>query len=100
MPGNNASVFGLKLGKLKNAGDWAFAADSREIKKDATMGILTDGDAYGGGSNGRSSRVSLGYNLTKFIGITITNFKGEKNILPTDTPVSREKWHLDFNIKF
>lgn len=97
---NRATLYGLKLGKLKNAGDWIVSIDSREIRKDAALGLLVDSDSYGGGTNGRNIRTSAGYNINKFLNVTLSNYSGEKNIQPSEVPVKRTRWHLDLNIKF
>ncbi len=97
---NTAAIYGLKIGKLKAAGDWSLSADSREVRKDATLGIFTDGQSYGGGTNGRNLRIRGAYNFSKFISITISRFTGQKNIGSGDTPSPRDRLQADLNIKF
>lgn len=97
---NLASIVGVKVGKMKAAGDLMFSADTRRIEKDSTLGILTDGDSFGGGTDGRSLRLTLGYMIHKSFNVSVSQYLGKKNIAGGETEGERDKTHIDLNFGF
>ena len=95
-----ASIVGLRMGQLKNAGDFAMAWDYREVQKDATLGILTDAEAFGGGTDGRSHRFTAGYGVNKSLSAWLAFLSGEKGISAGAAPAGRKRITLDALIKF
>lgn len=95
-----ASVVGLRLGQVKNVGDFAMGWDYREVQKDATLGILTDAEAFGGGTDGRSHRFSAGYSVNKSLSAWLTVLSGEKGISAGAAPAGRQRITLDALFKF
>jgi hypothetical protein len=97
---NKAMIYGVRLNQLKEAGDWMVLVDQREVQKDSTLGILADGDSFGGGADGRSLRISAGYAFTKAFGAQLSAFTGTKNIADGETGVERNRYHADLNVRF
>ena len=95
-----ASVVGLRVAQVKNAGDFALGWDYREIQKDATLGILTDAEAFGGGTDGRSHRFTAGYGVNKSLSAWLAFLSGEKGISAGATPAGRQRITLDAFFKF
>ncbi len=96
----NATIYGLKYGQLKDPESWSVAADFREIEKDAVLGAFTDSDVAGGGTDVRSWRASIAYQLDENMGTTLTYFNGKRTISsPTFSPDHQRIW-LDFNFNF
>ncbi len=104
-----ATTFGIKLNKLKDKGTWAFSVDTREIQKDATPGVLTDGDS-GAASNLSMLRARIGYQLGDNSNIYFSYYDGKKNIATMATAAGSvdtgsvatksNKMMLDFNVNF
>lgn len=97
---NTALIYGLSFNQLKKAKDWSFQIDHREVAKDATLGIITDDDSSGGGTNVRSVRTSFGYMIEDNLNFSITSYNGVKNIASGETAAKRERLHVDLSFKF
>jgi len=97
---SRASIFGVRWGQLKKSKDWALTVDMREVEKDSLLGLLTDGDSFGGGANGRSLRLSAGYNYSKSMTLVLTGLQGKKSIAPGEDSLARDRLQLDLNFKF
>ncbi len=95
-----ASIVGVKVGQLKGAGDFMVSWDYRDIQKDATLGILTDGDSFGGGTDGRSHRLTAGYGVNKSFSAWLAVISGEKGISAGATPAGRQRITVDALFKF
>jgi len=59
-------LVGASLNKLK------------DLEKDAVLGVFSDSDFIGGGTNGKGHRIGAGYQLTKNIQTNVTYFMDEK----------------------
>lgn len=98
---NTGYLAGFKLGKLKQAGDFAFGYDYRKLGADATVAAFTDGDSFGGvGTNGRSHRVAVTYLVADAVTAGVTGFIGEAGLLAGQTAARRNKFHADLVFKF
>ncbi|HVK62017.1 MAG TPA: putative porin [Bdellovibrionales bacterium] len=97
---STAFIYGVRTGRLKDAGDWIFAIDQRSVQKDSTFGAFTDSDSFGGGTNGRSLRVTGAYNITKSLGVQLSAFTGEFGIASGETALDRNRYHIDINARF
>ncbi len=70
---NTGWLVGAKIGKAKKTGSWQCRYNYRKIEKDAVLGVFTDSDFRGGGTNGTghefgvdamlASKVKLGASL-------------------------------------
>ncbi|MBN2339141.1 MAG: putative porin [Acidobacteria bacterium] len=63
--GNEGWLVGGKVGKLKDPGSVEFRYNYRNIEKDAVLGIFTDSDFIGGGTDGKGSEFGLDVQLAK-----------------------------------
>lgn len=97
---DSATIYGLKVNKLKKKGDWSFSIDSREVEKDSTVGALTDSDSFGGGTDGRSLNTSIGYGLDDNANLVVSYLTGETFISSGATSVDRNRVQVDLNVKF
>lgn len=95
---DTALIYGFRLGRLKNPGDWLASIDWREVRRDSTLGIFADGDSFGGGTDGRSLRLTAGYAIDGTFAAGASYFTGERAI--ASTAVKRERLMLDLNLKF
>ena len=96
----NAAVVGIKLGKMKDVGSWTFIIDNREVEKDAVVGVLTDSDSSGGGTDIRSTRFVGAYQIAENSNIGLTWMNGKKSISSTAFSPNYTRAMLDFNFNF
>ncbi len=62
---DTAFLVGFKVGKTKEPGSVALVYDYREVEKDAVVGVYSDSDSFGGGTDGRGHRLKLKYQINK-----------------------------------
>ncbi|MFZ0035194.1 MAG: putative porin [Sedimentisphaerales bacterium] len=72
-------LIGTTLNKAKEPGSWEFGYNYRDVKKDAVVGVLTDSDFIGGGTDGKGHMLCGKYQLTKNIQATLTYFLAQKS---------------------
>jgi hypothetical protein len=60
---NEGFLVGLHAGKIKNPGSWDCRYIYRELNGDAVVGIFTDSDFRGGGTNARGHEIGASYQL-------------------------------------
>lgn len=97
---NQGYLVGVKYGKLKDKGTWQLAADYRELKKDAALAAWTDSDSFGGGTNGRSLRVTAAYSVDKNFIASYSAYDGVFGIASGDTERKRSRSQLNIEAKF
>ncbi len=95
---NTAQLVGLKVGKAKEVGDLLFSVDYRELKKDSTVGILAESDGAGGGTDTKSTRFNLQYQLDKGVNVAFSHYDGKRAVSTLDIPYKRSQ--LDFGFVF
>lgn len=93
-------MVGVKYGSLKEKGDYALSYDYRVIKKDATVSVFTDGDSFGGGTNGNSHRLVASYQESKNMTANLCYFMGKSGLASGDTEVARNKVAAEVVVKF
>ena len=88
---------GLSLGKTKEVFDFDFRYIYREVKSDATVGILTDSDFVGGGTDGKGHEFNFSLQLSKLAKTAITYFYNQKGL---DNPIDFHRAQFDIKMKF
>lgn len=73
-------LYGASLGKAKNPGSFEVGYSYAELQKDATVGMWTDSDRWGGGTDGKGSKIYGKYQLMKNLQIGATYFTDDKGI--------------------
>lgn len=63
--GNEGWLVGAKAGKLNNPGSWELRYNYRNIEKDAVLGVFTDSDFIGGGTDGKGSEFGFDIQVAK-----------------------------------
>jgi hypothetical protein len=71
-------LIGATFNKAKDAGSWELGYNYRDVEKDAVLGVLTDSDFIGGGTNGKGHTFVGKYQLTKNIQAALTYFLSER----------------------
>ena len=75
---DTAWLLGGTFNKAKDPGSWEVGYNYREVDKDAVLGLMTDSDFVGGGTNGKGHMFSFKYQLTKNIQTALTYFLTKK----------------------
>lgn len=71
-------LLGFTLNKTKDPGSWAFRYNYRELQDDAVLGVFSDSDFIGGGTDGKGHEFGLAYQLAKNLQGELTYFMNEK----------------------
>lgn len=79
-PNGIAQIFGLKIGEIEGKGDWQVGVDYREVQAESTLGLLVDADSASGGTDIRSTRYSLGYQMAEHSNLVLSYFSGFRQI--------------------
>jgi hypothetical protein len=73
-------VVGVKLGRAKTAGSWQMRYQYAELEADATLGVVTDSNFMGGGTDGEGHRLSGRYMLNDAWYLGATYFDGNSGV--------------------
>ena len=95
---------GVTLGKASDRGDWALGYQYRDLEADAVLGLLSDSDFSGGGTDGKGHILSAAYGINKqwSLGLTwlLDNEAGEKNLADQGGALSYDRIQLDTKFKY
>ena len=82
---DTAWQLGFKVGKnVKKFGDWQFKYLYRIVESDAVLGVFSDSDFHGGGTNSKGSEINLKLGLMKGVYASATYFLTEEETGPQD----------------
>ena len=70
-------ALGLKLGKAKSAGSWQTAYTYQDLEADAVLGLITDSDFGGGGTDVKGHKFQGAYAINKKWVVSFTYFLNE-----------------------
>jgi Putative porin len=73
-------MYGVSFGKAKNPGSFETGYSYTELQKDATVGMWTDSDRWGGGTDGKGSKIYAKYQLVKNLQLGVNYFTDDKGI--------------------
>lgn len=90
-------MVGLKVGKLKKVGSCEFGYSYRELEANAVLGVFADSDSFGGGTDGKTHKISLGYQIAKNLSTSLTYYTGQAGL---DDGVDYDRVQLDLSTKF
>jgi hypothetical protein len=71
-------IVGTKLGKAKNKGSWQVQYQWQRLEADAVLGLWTDSDFMGGGTDGEGHKFSAAYALQNKWTLGFTYFNGDR----------------------
>lgn len=94
---NDGWLVGIRVGKIKKLSSLAFRYIYREVKKDAVIGMFTDSDFRGGGTNGKGSEMGADVQLTKSTTLSLTYFN---NKVPIKDGKTFQRVQMDAKFKF
>lgn len=92
-------LVGLALGDAKGRGSWQLRYQYENLEADATLGVLTDSNFMGGGTDGEGSRYSARYMIDNDWYISTTYFHGDTdgNLAEKE---SYRRWQVDTGFKY
>lgn len=90
-------LIGFKIGAIKEAHDWQFSYDFRELEAQAAPSNFTDGDSSGGKTDITGHRIGFNYAIYKPWTIGTTIYVGEKG---TKNGTDYTKVHLNLVYSF
>ena len=93
-------LYGVSLGKAKNPKTWELGYSYAELEKDATLGMLTDSDRWGGGTDGKGHRVYGKVQVMKNVQVGATYLFGEKKISDDSKKTDYDRLQLDLAVNF
>ncbi|MDH4018890.1 MAG: putative porin [Xanthomonadales bacterium] len=90
---------GFKYGAAKNKGEWQFGYVYQRLEKDAVLGLLTDSDFGGGGTNSKGSIIKGSYAIYKNFNANLTYFINDVG-LDQEDPIDFKRLQLDLSFKY
>ncbi|WP_188109820.1 putative porin [Pseudohalioglobus sediminis] len=95
---------GATLGKAKGKGTWAVGYQYRDLEADAVLGLLSDSDFAGGGTDGKGHVITGAYGINKqwSLGFTwfVNNEAGEKNLAEEGGALDYDRIQIDTKFKY
>jgi hypothetical protein len=88
---------GINLGKTKNPGSWKVRYQYKYQEKDAVIGIFTDSDFLGGGTNGRGHEINFDLVIMENTTFATTYFI---NQIDLDNETDFNRLQVDLSFKF
>jgi hypothetical protein len=92
-------ALGIKVGKVKDLGQWAVGYLYQDLEADAVLGLVTDSDFGGGGTDSRGHKISVAYGMNKSSALKATYFINENNVA-SGNPRDFDRLQLDIQFKF
>lgn len=101
---NTGWLAGVTLGKASGAGTWQVGYQYEDLEADAALGLVSDSDFAGGGTDGKGSRLTGAYGINKQwnVGFTwfIDNKAGEKAFKGEGGALEYDRVMLDTVFKY
>lgn len=96
---DTAYAFGFTYGSAKNKGEWELGYVYQKLEADSVLGLLTDSDYGGGGTDAKGSIFKGSYALVKNITTDFTYFVNDVG-LKSGNPKDYKRLQLDLNFKY
>jgi len=96
----NGYMGGLSLGKAKNPKTFELGYSYTKLEKDAVLGMWTDSDRWGGGTDGKGSKFYGKYQLNKYLQLAVTFFMDKKNISDSSKETDYNRLQIDLAASF
>jgi hypothetical protein len=96
---DTAYAFGMKFGKAAKKGQWAFGYVYQELEADSVLGLLTDSDFGGGGTDSKGHILNGSYSIVKNFNANFTYFINEVGLKSGD-PIDFKRLQLDLSFKY
>jgi hypothetical protein len=96
---NTAYAFGFNYGSAKNKGEWQLGYVYQKLEADSVLGLLTDSDFGGGGTDSKGSVFKGSYAIVKNINADFTYFINDVG-LKSGNPIDFKRLQLDLSFKY
>lgn len=96
---DTAYAFGFKYGSAKNKGEWQFGYVYQKLEADSVLGLLTDSDFGGGGTDSKGSIIKGSYAFYKNFNANLTYFINDVGLSREDT-IDFKRLQLDLSFKY
>ncbi len=96
----NGYMGGLSLGKTKNPKTFEVGYSYTKLEKDATLGMFTDSDRWGGGTDGKGNKFYAKHQIFKSLQACATFFLDQKKISAADGGTDYNRVQLDLQASF
>ena len=93
-------MYGASLGKAKNPKTWEIGYSFAELEKDATVGMFTDSDRWGGGTDGKGHKLYGKYQIMKNLQACVTYFIDDKKISDSSKTTDYDRLQVDLIASF
>lgn len=93
-------LYGATLGKAKNPKTWEVGYSYAEVEKDATVGMFTDSDRWGGGTDGKGHKLTGKYQIMKNLQAGISYFLDDKKISDSAATTDYNRMQVDLSANF
>ena len=92
-------ALGIKYGAAKNKGEWQFGYIYKKLEADALLGLLTDSDFGGGGTDSKGSVFKGSYAIARNFNANFTYFINDVGLKSGD-PFDFKRLQLDLSFKY
>lgn len=97
---NGGQLYGVAVGKAKNPQTWELGYTYSQLEKDATVGMFTDSDRWGGGTDGKGHKIYGKYQIMKNLQAGVTYLKGKKTISDAAKTKDYDRLQMDLVASF
>jgi len=96
---NTGWLVGVKIGRAKERGTWAFRYNYRKVERDAVLGMFTDSDFRGGGTDAKGHEIGGTYQVEKNAAFSVSFFANDIGLEAAES-VSFNRLQVDLQLKF
>ncbi len=96
---DTAYAFGFTYGSAKNKGEWQLGYVYQKLEADSVLGLLTDSDFGGGGTDSKGSIFKGSYAIDKNFNADFTYFINDVGLKSGD-PIDFKRLQLDLSFKY
>ena len=97
---NRGHLYGLSIGKARNPKTWEVGYSYTRLEKDATLGMFTDSDRWGGGTDGKGHKIYGKYQIMQNLQAAVTYFRDKRKIADPDKTTDYDRLQVDLTASF
>jgi hypothetical protein len=95
-----AYLAGFSIGKAKKQGDWQISYHYRKVEKDSVLGVFSDSDFKGGGTDGKGHIARFKYAVSKKSYFALSLLDNETSVSSSSSSKKYQRAKIDFGFKF
>ena len=97
---DQGQLYGVTVGKAKNPKTFEVGYSYAKLEKDATIGMFTDSDRWGGGTDGKGHKLYAKYQIMKNLQAGIAYFLDDKKISDSAKTTDYDRLQVDLVAAF